>query len=242
MAESAWSAAVEVVFPDFLVLFDLVDVLVVEKGRPAAEKQQFFLLQQDSETIFSKFSASVGILTHRPRREAKAILSAAGIDDGALCQFYCAEDLLRVAIKRGRLFELLHAGLKKSHAVVDISKRTKISPERICMKDDRAAIIEDMASHGVGLRLHVDQEGALASGDLLRFDPDQVAAIFRKWASRRAPATTVKVQGQRFAREQLQLVDLDLSGSGSSLFEWSRPIGRSLGKALDPRRLARAWL
>ncbi len=145
-----------------------------------------------------------------------------------------------MAIRRGRLFELLHTGLKKSYAVVDIGQRAKISPDRICVIDDRAAIIRDMESHGVGLRLHVEQESTLASGGLVRFDLDQVSAIFKQWASRRGPAATVKVQGPRVAREQLQLVDLDLSDSSATLFEWSRPIGRRLRKALKPRRLTKA--
>ncbi len=227
-------------FPEVLVLSDLDGVLVVEDSRQAANKQQFFLLHQDSETIVDKFAAPVGVLTHRPRREARAILSATGIDHSGLCLIYCAEDLLRLAIRRGRLFELLHAGLKKSYAVLDIGQRLKISPDRICVIDDRAAIIRDMESHGVGLRLHVEQESMLASGGLVRFDPDQVSAIFKQWASRRGPAATVKVQGPRVAREQLQLVDLDLSDSSATLFEWSRPIGQRLRKALKPHRLTNA--
>ena len=88
MAASAGSAVVAVEFPEFMVMFDLDGVLVVEDSRQALSKQQVFLLHQDAETIFDKFAAPVGVLTHRPRREARAILSAAGIDDSDLCLIY----------------------------------------------------------------------------------------------------------------------------------------------------------
>lgn len=162
-----------------LLLLDLDGVTVLRVTEPG-RKQATVVVQPTLIDAVSDLGFRVVILTHRSRAEAEQIVRAIVADAAKMPLILAAEDLVKAAVRDGRIFKLLRQGIQKAFAVPYLERVCGVSRERMAVLDDNEGNIRTMIAAGVGLKVLTPT--ALLNEQVVRtFRSDVLLELLNDW-------------------------------------------------------------
>ncbi len=162
-----------------LLLLDLDGVTVLRVTEPG-RKQATVVVQPTLIDAVSDLGFRVVILTHRSRAEAEQIVRAIVADAAKMPLILAAEDLVKAAVRDGRIFKLLRQGIQKAFAVPYLERVCGVSRERMAVLDDNEGNIRTMTAAGVGLKVLTPT--ALLNEQVVRtFRSDVLLELLNNW-------------------------------------------------------------
>lgn len=162
-----------------LLLLDLDGVTVLRIPEPG-RTEATVILQPALIDAVSNLGFRVVILTHRSRAEAEQIVRAIVVDAAKMPLILAAEDLVKAAVRDGRIFRLLRQGIQKAFAVPYLERVCGVSRERMAVLDDNEGNIRTMIAAGVGLKVLTPT--ALLNEQVVRtFRSDVLLELLDNW-------------------------------------------------------------
>ena len=214
-----------------MLLLDLDGVVVFEAEPPAVAKTELLLLHETIGAQVTALGIPIVVLTHRSRREAHQILSAAGLRDGGLAGIVAAEDLFLAGLRYAPT-QMLRRGLRKDLVLPVLERRYGITRSRVAFIDDRMDNLDDLLRAGLGLALHAPSE-LLPDGRLLTFHLDDALSELGAWTEASPTGRLVKLPPRDLVMAPWRLTGLTTAAHGRHVFNSARRVGRAMRQSLS---------
>lgn len=156
-----------------LLLLDLDGVLVVENTNTA--------IHQGLNKLLCSTQIPYAVLSHRNTKEALQVVKHLNLQTDFFRGCFGAEQILKSAIRHGKIFTLLREGTKKSLILPFLNEKFHIPVNNMIFIDDRASNGKDMKSNGVGLVMVAPSDRTSLNGTTTSFDFEIVFHIINKW-------------------------------------------------------------
>lgn len=222
-----------------LLLLDLDGVVIFEAVPPQLERLEIFLLHQLLCDTLGRVGVPVVVLTSRSRVEARRILSAAGVDPGALAGVMAAEDLYLAALQYGAMLNLFRYGLQKSLILPTIERRFGVQREHIAMIDDRLDNLEALLACGLGFALHAPSAFNTNGPSIITFEFTEAIDAFRNWRAGQLSQTMLALTPCEYRLEPWRRTGLNTRRERQRVFNVARQLGSATRRLLVSSPTAR---